>query len=107
MNIYIHLELPSLSVEYERELYEELYYQINNSSLDVAIKFITKTEYNNLYENLGNINNFISNYQYYSSIIHFTDSTNTADNMYAGLININNLIDSNLSLASNVNVYFF
>ena len=105
-NIYIHLELPTLSVEYERELYEELSYQINNSSLDVPIKFITKTEYNNLYENVGNINNFIDNKQYYNCITHFTDSTNTANNMYAGLINVNNLIDSNLSLTSNVDVYY-
>ena len=105
-NIYIHLELPSLNVEYERELYEELHYKINNSSLGVPIKFITKTEYNNLYENLGNINDFINNKQYYNCITHFTDSTNTANNMYAGLININNLVDSNLSLTSNVNVYY-
>jgi len=105
-NLYFSIDLPSLNVIYERELYEEIFYIINNTSLSTATKFITKSEYKNLYNMLDNLVDFINEKQYYNCITKFTNSSNTANNMLAGLINTNNLIEENLSLTANVNVYY-
>ena len=105
-NMYISVDLPALSVVYERELYEEIYYQIGNTSSSTPIKFITKMEYNNLYTNLDNLIHFINEKQYYNALTHFTDSSYTATNMLVGIINSNNLIVSSLSLAASINIYY-
>lgn len=101
-NLCMSVDLPELNVIYERELYEEIYYQIGD------IKCISLNEKLNLIDSLSNIINYIDKKQYYQAFTRFTDSgTSTqADAMMAGIININNMINSNLSLETNVNTYY-
>lgn len=105
-NIYISVNLPSLNVVYEREVYEDIYYKLNNTTLDESLKFINKTEYNNLNQNIKHLKNFLNNEQYYDPIITFTDNTNTANNMIAGIINTSNLLVNELS-SINQNIYYY
>ena len=69
---------------------------------------ITNNEINNALFSYNNILNHIKNEEYYQAITNFNDSSlsTLANEMTAGILNIGNLITSNLSRENNVNTFY-
>lgn len=101
-NIYVSLKLPKINVVYENNLYQEVYNQIG------SINVITNNEINNALFSYNNIINHFKNEEYYQAITNFNDSSvsTSANAMTAGILNISNLITSNLFRENNVNSFY-
>ena len=98
-NLYVSVTLPELNVTYENDLYEEINSKIGN------IKFVSKSEKANLLYTLNNIINHLDKKQYYQVFTNFTDTTSQANAMLAGILNISNMLTTNLN-EETINTYY-
>ncbi len=98
-NFYVSVTLPELNVTYENDLYAEINSKIN------GIKFISHSEKANLLYTLNNIINHLNKKQYYQVFTKFNDSTSQANAMLAGILNVSNILTTNLN-EENKSVYY-